>query len=64
MKIERKTNSYNATLGMQVSHERTIDWDAMTLVHHIELAVPGYVFTSNGPELIDVGDLELDGAEE
>lgn len=64
MTIERKTNSYNATLGMQVCHERTLDWDAMTLVHHIELSVPGYELTSNGPEMIDLSELELDDAEE
>lgn len=64
MTTERKTNSYNAALGMQVYHERTLDWDTMTLVHHIEMAVSGYAFTSNGPELIDIGELELDDAEE
>ena len=49
---------------MHVCHERTMDWDAMTIVHHIEMSVPGYDFTNNGPELIDIGDLELANAEE
>lgn len=64
MTIDRKINSYNAALGMQVYHERTMDWDMMTLVHHIELKSPGYKLTENGPELIDIEDLELDDAEE
>ena len=64
MLIERKTNAYKATLGMHVCHERTMDWNAMTIVHHIEMSVPGYNFTSNGPELIDIGDLELANDEE
>lgn len=64
MSIERKIQSYNATLGMRVYHERTLDWDVMTLVHHIELAMPGYELTPNGPEWIDINELELDDAEE
>lgn len=57
---EKKLNTYKASLGMCVSHERTIDWDVMTLVHHIEISAPGYVLTQNGPEIIDPSTMELD----
>lgn len=64
MKIGRKINAYNASLGMQVYHERKINWNTMTLVHHIELAASGYKLTENGPELINIEDCELDDDEE
>lgn len=64
MIMERKTNAYNAQLGMHVYHERLLDRNAMTLVHHIEISVPGYKFTKNGPEIIDIGELELASDEE
>lgn len=60
MAIKRKINSYNAALGMRVYHERTINRNTMTIVHHIEMSMPGYKLTENGPELVDIKNLELD----
>lgn len=59
MTKEKKTHTYHAGYGMQVFHERTVDWKRLTISHHIEISVPGYELTSNGPEIISPKKQEL-----
>lgn len=56
---EKKTKIYNAAFGMRVFHERTVDWKRLTISHHIEISVPGYELTNNGPEIISPKKQEL-----
>jgi len=56
---EKKTKTYKVTHGMRVSHEQIIDWRRMTIVHHIELEMPRYELTTNGPKFIEPKKQEL-----
>lgn len=50
--MKKKIKIYKAAYGMRVSQEQTIDWKRMTIVQHIEISMPGYELTSNGPKFI------------
>lgn len=50
--MKRKPKTYKATHGMRVSQKQAIDWKHLTIVQHIELSMPGYELTNNGPKFI------------
>ena len=49
-----------AALGMKVQYGRTVNPSVGIVIEHFELSVPGYELTCNGPEIIDIDDLEID----
>ena len=49
-----------AALGMKVQYGRTVNPSVDIVIEHFELSVPGYELTCNGPEIIDIDDLEID----
>lgn len=44
-----RTFTKNAKHGMRVSRSVTINFDAPTIVEHIEMACPNYELTPDGP---------------
>ena len=52
-----------AAYGMQVQHGRTVCPSRNIVIDHFELEMPGYELTVNGPEIIDISDVELDDVE-
>ncbi len=64
MAHEKKTKTYRVAHGMRVSHEKIIDWRRLTIVNHIEMEMPGYELTINGPKMIVPKKQELANDEE
>jgi len=60
-KIYRFTRAFvrRAAFGMQVRYGRTVNPSIGVTVEHFELAMPGYICTANGPEIIDIDDVEV-----
>ena len=49
-----------ATLGMKVQYGRTVNPSVGIIIDHFELSVPGYKLTPNGPEIIDIENMEIE----
>lgn len=49
-----------AAYGMQVQFGRTVNPTTKTVIDHFELAMPGYKLTNNGPEIIDIDNVEIE----
>lgn len=60
--IYRLTRAFKrrAALGMQVKYGRTVNPSVGIVIEHYELEVPGYELTSNGPEIIDISNVEIE----
>ena len=64
---EKKPNIYrftrafmrNAGFGMKVQFGRTVNPSVGVTMDHFELSMPGYICTANGPEIIDIDDVEV-----